>query len=498
MAQMKLFGNVLQSCPTGVPPLVPSIHADSTNNISDTETPRGSNPRRATVTFRDKAAAAPNLHLEPSDTGALGFGAYLRNNTDFTQGPYGDNKAVIPTFAFDASGNRRTSPWDGGYNELSNPGTNITIVDPGGLGDYADIQTWESDNQADLVALNWIEEVRLTSSDGTLDGTRCELAGWVTDPQHYIRIYQVQGHSGVYDSSIYKLREPGSRATATIETSTGGADHVDVSGVQILKEGRGAAIRIANTVAASASGWFKVHDCLIIGNTLAANVGASSAGIQHRVSNVPLFAWNNVIFGILDTGGGGFDVSAIWLESNDEDLWLYNNTIYNCTNGIYDDNVSPTQTGLRMKNNIIQACPTGITVGAVHADSTNNVWDSGTPPGSNPRHATVTFVQPTGLTPDLHLDPADTGAIGQGIDLSSDVDFLTAAYGDNSAPIIEHLWDIDRALRSGTWSIGFDHVDSSPPVILLKGRIQLDPLRRFIVGRSGQLRGRVKIDRSSG
>ncbi len=497
MAFMRIMNNIYQSCATGVVAPVPSIHADSTNNVADLFTPRGSNPRLATVIFRDEFAAAPNLHLDPSDTGALQQGSYLLSNSDLRDGPYQDGKALISTYVLDASGNRRTGPWDVGYNEISNPGVNISVVDPGGLGDYADIATWESDNQRDLVAHNWIEQVNLTSSDGTLDGSRCALAGWTTDTDHYIRIFQIQPHGGIYDENIYKLREPGSRASATIETPTGGADHIHVSGVQILKEGKGAAIRIANNATADASGWFKVQDCLIIGNTQPVNSGPNSAGIQHRPLNIELYAWNNVIFGILDPGGG-FDTAAIWLDNSDEDIWLYNNTIYNCTNGIYNQLASPSQTGLRMKNNIIQACATGFVVGSVHADSTHNVWDSGTPPGANPRHATVTFIQPTGVDPDLHLDPSDTGALGQGIDLTSDVDFTTAAYGDNKASIFDHIYDIDYDLRLAPWSMGFDwrFVDISP--LLLYGRLILDPLARLKMGNSGLLRGRLKIGKESG
>ena len=92
--------------------------------------------------------------------------------------------------------------------------------------------------------------------------------------------------------------------------------------------------------------------------------------------------------------------------------------------------------------------PARSAVGTFDASSTNNL--SGPTqtdaPGSNPRNATtVTFVNAAG--DDFHLAATDTGARGQGADLSADAGLSFAV-------------DVDGGPRRAPWEIGADEVEA--------------------------------------
>ena len=77
--------------------------------------------------------------------------------------------------------------------------------------------------------------------------------------------------------------------------------------------------------------------------------------------------------------------------------------------------------------------------------STNNCSDDNTQPGGSGQNGEVTFVNEG--TDDLHLDPSDTVAKGNGVDL----------YTDSNLPV---TLDIDSTPRpnGGVWDIGADQI----------------------------------------
>ncbi|MCK4985261.1 MAG: hypothetical protein KAS40_07070, partial [Desulfobacterales bacterium] len=121
--------------------------------------------------------------------------------------------------------------------------------------------------------------------------------------------------------------------------------------------------------------------------------------------------WNNIIYGYTGSTAYGGSIHA----ENNGTVYAYNNTCVGGNRGI----VTLSDPDFIAKNNIsIDATDPFYTNASFHADSTNNVSDTGDAPGSNPVNGEPTFVNKA--SNDYHLGSSDTVAQGAGADLDGD------------------------------------------------------------------------------
>ena len=154
--------------------------------------------------------------------------------------------------------------------------------------------------------------------------------------------------------------------------------------------------------------------------------------------------WNNIIYGYAVSGGGG---NCIYAQNNGT-VYAYNNT---CVGG------SGATNGITAWDNIVFYAKNNISIdftdpykNTFHADSTNNVSDTGDAPGSNPINGEPTFVNKAGN--DYHLDSSDTVAQGAGANLEWDA----------ILPITDDIDGDARPAGANTWDIGADEYPANP------------------------------------
>ena len=248
---------------------------------------------------------------------------------------------------------------------------------------------------------------------------------WIFAPRHGSTVGTSQRHSGVWDSSKYRLEVTNAHGIDLRES------HVRIEGLQIQLTKTNTSwwdgISSSSSIAADA-------DIRISSNIVRGVISNSStaAGIDTDFGGT-FRVWNNIVYDF--TGGGCTDCNGILLRAKTN--YVYNNTVHNSQKGINGTNDFPVA-----KNNIAQDCADGF-VGSFDAASDYNNSDiASDAPGSNSTTGPVVFIDELGN--DFHLDPSDTLATNQGTDLSS----------DPNLPFVE---DIDFESRSGlTWDMGAD------------------------------------------
>ncbi|KPJ58178.1 MAG: hypothetical protein AMJ46_14545, partial [Latescibacteria bacterium DG_63] len=308
---------------------------------------------------------------------------------------------------------------------------------------YTSLANWESQTEnpniteptendvnpsTNLVSANTVIMVACYA-DG-VDTTGLSIDGWITGPDNYIRIYTPTSTSQVGISQ----RHTGTAGTGyRIDPDTNGIrigeSYTQIEGLEVFDFGESGystcGIRIYGDYAHSCT----ISYCLIH-SEVSDNGGAAIAMDPYgSFSNNKIF--NNIIYDVYY--GIGVDIGP-------QDTYVYNNTVVDCSLGIYSDE------SVIAKNNIAYNNADNYS-GTFESTSTNNL--SGPTQtdarGSNPRNAvTVTFVNEAGNN--FHLAESDTGARGYGADLSSDPDLPLS-------------FDIDGDTRSGTWDIGADEYD---------------------------------------
>jgi len=275
-----------------------------------------------------------------------------------------------------------------------------------------------------------------------ITGVEIGVNGWTTSPTNYLRIYAPylasevgtsQRHSGVWNTSAYRLVGPNFHAITI--------NHANIGGVRL----EGLQIRINNLVFLNARTIYlgeyasnadlRVTQCLLQGKT----TGTSADHQAIRVDNLgssggTVRIWNNIIYDFNVNNAEG-----IYCNNASATVYLYNNTLINCRIGYQQ--LAGT---VVVKNCIAQSCPDGFN-GTFAGASDYNISDlAADAPGANSQNSTtVTFAAPASY--DFHLGAADATARDAGADLSADA-------------ALAFTEDIDRETRpyNGTWDIGAD------------------------------------------
>ncbi|MFX1269789.1 MAG: hypothetical protein ACFFAK_17655, partial [Promethearchaeota archaeon] len=332
---------------------------------------------------------------------------------------------------------------------------------------YTSLANWESQTEnpnitepveddvnpnPNLVSANTVMMVACYG-DGE-DATSAYINSWTTGPDNYIKIYTPvspsevgtsQRHNGAWDTSAYRISQDGGYfAPIGIRER-----YVRIDGLQIESNkevgGESNGIHVSDD---NSDAPVEIHISNSIfrmtvasPSTAAFGIGALNGFGDVTLDNSLYVAklWNNIIYGY--TAAGGTKGTSMYAQGYGT-VYAYNNT---CVGG------SGAAKGIAVYDNVDFYAKNNISIdstdpysGTFHANSTNNVSDTGDAPGSNPINGEPTFFDKVGN--DYHLDNSDTIAKDTGANLSSDSNLLFST-------------DIDGETRppgAGLWDVGAD------------------------------------------
>jgi hypothetical protein len=306
---------------------------------------------------------------------------------------------------------------------------------------YESLSAWEvsyggidfgGNPQGDLIAADKIAVARIEGPWTQADTAPLGLSGWITDADHYIRIYTASEarHDGTSGSG-YRLRTTGSASIY------GNVAYFRIEGLEIHSLS-------SNSPVYARPGADIDGDIQLSYNLIHGNGTDTGSGVYIYDYDGTVKVWNNVIY---DVGGLGY---LAGIQTARGTVYIYNNTIVDIISGYA---VRSGNGVTVVKNNLTEA-PGGDFYGSFYPGSDFNASSDDTAPGFHSRRdQAFTFVDRG--SDDFHLASTDIGARNYGTDLSSDA----------RVPLVD---DVDGGLRTGGWDIGADEAvggtDTVPPI----------------------------------
>ncbi len=268
------------------------------------------------------------------------------------------------------------------------------------------------------------------------DTSAVSIDGWTTSFANYIRIYTTAAarHSGKWDTGKYRL-EVTNPSTASIVNYE---DYVRIDGLQV-KITMNNDLLFRSAIQTQDNGNCSFSDNIVVGNISGASYGIRGIFVNSGTGTHKV--WNNIVYGFINGSNTGLLGIGIGTGAT---LYAYNNTVYNCYYGIYQNGGTAWSKNNISYNNTHNYSKTGI------LDGDYNLSGPGTDPdmpGSHSRNGVnVSFLSTASGSEDFHLANTDTNARGYGTNLSQDSNL---AFSN----------DIDGYQRTGNWDIGADEFD---------------------------------------
>ena len=298
------------------------------------------------------------------------------------------------------------------------------------------------------------EAVNLVTADVILDvlceGSAADTAapsftGFTTDATRYIRIRGNDtaggAHVGIYSTSKYRLAYAADGPVLDLT-----ANDVHVENIQIINTGDNSNPR--RGVKLSGSGQYYILGNLVIykpsgtPNTGDTHIGIYANGFATfstaTIVNNIAYNWPGPCIGLIDDG------------ATNPSMFVYNNTAYGCstganTNGCMEISLGASGDTFKARDNVLQSCGGSdyqqIGSGTI-VTAKNVTLDASSPDGATYQNKTVTFVNTSAGSEDLHLDVTDTVAKDAGDDLSADSDYSFNVDVDRSVRPFNVIWDI--------------------------------------------------------
>lgn len=323
--------------------------------------------------------------------------------------------------------------------------TTVTKTIKSSGGDYTTLSAWEAANQADLTAT---DEIRQAECYTFVDNSTTNITGWTTDATRYIRVFAASGSEAAMPyGGGYRIER----------TAPNDCLYWDEAYVRVER------ISCQASASAAAASWFcvsqattgesRVIGCLV---RLVANT-ATSITCRHIGTGGTMIVVNTVVH---STGSTGAAI-AIGKSNNTNLLYAYNCLAYRCTTAFRGNGTTGVFKNCIYDKGDITA---GSHFDAAHGDSNYNASTEAGVPGANSRSSqTFTFTNEVGE--DFHLDSADGGAKGFGVDLSGDATYPFSV-------------DFDNASRSVPWDMGPTKAEAAGGGLVMRRRREEFGLKR--------------------
>jgi len=307
------------------------------------------------------------------------------------------------------------------YAETAANATGIVDATSIAGGNYTTLTAWVADRAADITAAsgrNSIEVAECYNDWGSGLNDVVTITGFTTDSTHYLKVTVPvsERHTGIAKSGFF-IDPTADSIVFDVSASYTRIEWVDIADFTSASTQYKYGIRFS-------SQYCTVNNCLI-------HVSASNAYCWGLNLGSDSIAYNNIIYGFNQTNGAGI-VDGSYRGK------YYNNTIYNCTTGF---NVSSSNQQVQ-RNNIVYNCTTAWNGNGTSSDDDYNLTNAGTATGGahDVTGATLTFVNTTAGSENLHLTASCAAAIGAGADLSAT---FTTDIDASRRP--NNLWDIGAA-----------------------------------------------------
>lgn len=287
-----------------------------------------------------------------------------------------------------------------------------TIKPAGQGGDYSTLSSWEAGEQTDLVAANSSHVAEIQGSWSGPDTSYCAIQGWTTGPNNTITLRTDSQNypTGKWDGSRF-INETSSNSYGL----TVSIPWVTIDGIQVDRAPIGVAG--AGIQLSASAGNIVIRNCMVRLRKPAGST-VDPVGIQCNSSSFTGFFVNNVIYATNTLGTWSYGIYAYFGTAH----YLFNNTIYGTSLGIRANGQALAI------NNLVAGILNGANsyYGTWVAESDYNVTDStdtlsGSTGVNNLVSQSFAFRNPS--SGDFRLLPADTGARGNGLDLSSNPDY---------------------------------------------------------------------------
>ncbi len=305
-----------------------------------------------------------------------------------------------------------------------------------------------------------------SSSADTLPVT---IDNWITSTSSYIRIFTPvsssevgvsQRHNGKWDASKYNLTIADNKGI-TINLATYNR-FLRIEGLQVYISDVNSNYPGQSAIVFPGPGSgpvdIRISANILRGTTTTWDYHSPFDSDETGSLTGSFSIYNNIIYGFK----GSANADGFGIEQNGANIYIYNNTIANCSLGIrggfgyaaalVKNNIS--------YNNYYNNTPENY-IGSFDAASTNNISgpNQAGAPGSNPKNnASVLFADPTNN--DYHLSFYDTLAKDHGINLSTD-------------PYMPFNTDIDGDTRKDPWDIGADEYTGVYPQYRFQGDFKI-------------------------
>jgi parallel beta-helix repeat protein len=399
----------------------------------------------------DTIGVGDAIQYDSDNNGTVDSIAFISYRTDSTHYIIQDRTGAspVPTTATDYD-------WSifRAYTSLSNA---ANVTENTGLADaieHFDID-WSASSGKNIYQYNQQRNVAAYANSTTADSTATFNSSWITYPTNYIRVYTPtattevgtsQRHQGKWDDSKYKI-VPNNVDYSGIVIY---ASYTQIDGVQVTLADNPNQWKYGIFIVDSGTSkgrYSSVSNSIIKGKS-----GTNDWGI-YVVGHGPYKIWNNIFYDWSGTGQGGIS----GLASDSENIYVYNNTFYNCSLGVY----SSEPNDIVVKNNIMQNCTDGFSGYTFETGSDYNISNvAGDTTGisvsyRNGLATTVSFSD--SANKDFHLASNDTAARNSGTSLESDsaLAFNTDIDGHTRNAAV-NAWDIgaDEGATAIYYSVG--------------------------------------------